>query len=291
MGSDIYEFDIAVSFATENKEYVIDFVSELSRHPIKIFFDRQHEVEIWGDKLYLYLQEVFNNKARHCIIFTSKEYKQKHWTMFELETILARHITKPDENRLVLFVKLDDTEIPGVNPTLKHLCAANYSPHQLAEATRQRIESVCKTLSHSNENTTDYHLPEVFTYLKNGLGERSNQLNGRGLNVLERSSQDQWQVKFAKSNRLVYDLVIRNNGIFNTNTQISFWDSVLEDTNSDSKYTAIVTLNSKVNPPLKIFNLGLLEGYGNQNAIVYMSKEELLDLIWQKMLSIYEAKA
>ncbi len=49
---------------------------------------RQHL--FWGKDLAQYLNNIYKNKAEYCIVFISKYYKEKLWSMLELRSALSR---------------------------------------------------------------------------------------------------------------------------------------------------------------------------------------------------------
>lgn len=72
-----YDFDVALSFAGEDREYVEQVASYLKELDVKVFYDRAEEVELWGKNLYLYLDDIYQHKSKYCVIFISKFYKKK----------------------------------------------------------------------------------------------------------------------------------------------------------------------------------------------------------------------
>jgi hypothetical protein len=50
-----FEFDIALSFAGEDRAYVDQVASILRDEGVSIFYDKFEEVNLWGKNLYDYL--------------------------------------------------------------------------------------------------------------------------------------------------------------------------------------------------------------------------------------------
>jgi hypothetical protein len=69
-----------------------------------------------GKDLYQHFGSVYRDKGRFCIILLSKHYERKLWTNHELKQAQARAFSQREE--YILPVKLDDTEIPGINATV-----------------------------------------------------------------------------------------------------------------------------------------------------------------------------
>lgn len=75
-----FEFDVTLSFAGEDRPYVEKVAKYLKEKDIKIFYDEYEKVELWGKDLYVYLDEVYQNKAKYCIMFISCHSSEKLWT-------------------------------------------------------------------------------------------------------------------------------------------------------------------------------------------------------------------
>lgn len=138
MGTDEqqFRFDVAVSFAGEDREYVGEVVAML-RDKATIFFDEDYEVEAWGQDGIEYFTDVYQNRARYAVIFVSRSYAEKVWTRTERRAALARAARQRSE--YVLPIRLDDTELDGLLPTTIYLDARRYGTQGLVDAIRQKI--------------------------------------------------------------------------------------------------------------------------------------------------------
>lgn len=125
------EFEVALSFAGEQREYVRAVASELTKRGVRVFFDENNEVNLWGKNLGEELQRVYMSASNVVVMFVSKDYAEKSWPIYERRSALARAI---DERReYVLPVRFDDTVLPGLNPSVSYLSLQNRPPEQLAE--------------------------------------------------------------------------------------------------------------------------------------------------------------
>jgi hypothetical protein len=116
-------YDIALSFAGENRDVAEELSSALARYHVRVFYDMNEQASLWGKDLYQHLQEVYRDKAKYCIVFVSKHYAEKNWPKHELKQAHARAF---GENReYILPVRLDDTEIPGINHTTGYVDLRN----------------------------------------------------------------------------------------------------------------------------------------------------------------------
>ena len=70
------EFDIALSFAGEDREYVDQVAHILKGKGISLFYDKFEEANLWGKNLYDYLSDIYQNKALYTIMFISENYNK-----------------------------------------------------------------------------------------------------------------------------------------------------------------------------------------------------------------------
>ena len=128
----IYEYDVALSFAGENREYVEEVAIFLKDFGVKVFYDNFKQDEIWGKNLFEYLQDIYQNKAKYTIVFISNQYKNKKWTRHEYRSAQVRALNEI-EQEYILPVKFDDTELPGLNENLAYVSAKNKTPKEIAD--------------------------------------------------------------------------------------------------------------------------------------------------------------
>jgi len=114
-----YKYDIALSIAGEDRAYAEALAEELKRRKIKYFYDDEEKHNLWGKNLYPYLSDLYQNEAHYCVIFISKHYATKRWTNHEREAAQARAFQENEE--YILPIRLDNTELPGILPTVAYL--------------------------------------------------------------------------------------------------------------------------------------------------------------------------
>ena len=113
------EYDVALSFAGEDRKHAKALADLLKTNGYSCFYDENELADLWGKNLYDYLSSVYKDRARYCVMFLSKHYDRKLWTNHERQLAQARAF---QENReYILPVRLDDTEIPGIPPTIGYL--------------------------------------------------------------------------------------------------------------------------------------------------------------------------
>jgi len=137
-----YDYDIAVSYASEDREIVNTYCSTLSPRAkdLRIFYDQYDQVGLWGTDLYDKLDEIYRTKALCCVIFISKHYARKVWTNHERKAAQARALQ--DNREYILPVRLDDTEIPGISPTLGYIDLRKIPISKLAYMTIEKVRKL-----------------------------------------------------------------------------------------------------------------------------------------------------
>jgi len=116
----MFEYDVALSFAGEQRSDVVAVAECLKKAGVSVFYDDYEKANLWGKNLYDHLSDVYQNKARYCVIFASKDYAEKTWTNLERQNAQARAV-KDKGAEYILPVRFDSTEIPGLLPTVGYL--------------------------------------------------------------------------------------------------------------------------------------------------------------------------
>lgn len=142
-----YDYDIALSFAGEDRQYVEKVAEYIKSHGVHVFYDSYENVNLWGKNLFIHLMDVYQNRARFCVVFISKHYKEKLWTMHELKAAFARAFESSGE--YILPARFDDTVIPGIPSTINFLDLNKLSPIDLGQA-------IIKKVSDAGEHTQAY---------------------------------------------------------------------------------------------------------------------------------------
>lgn len=114
-----YPFDVAISFAGEERVIARDIAQGLRNSGFSVFFDEFETSTMWGSDLVQFLDVVYRKRARYCIAIISSSYKIKMWTRHELRSALARRLA--EDKDYILPVRVDDTELDGLQPTTGYI--------------------------------------------------------------------------------------------------------------------------------------------------------------------------
>jgi len=132
-----FEYDVTISFAGEDRKFARQLAEELKKHGIRVFYDEFETATLWGKNLYEYLSDIYQNKARACIMLLSKHYATKSWTNLERKNAQARAFRENLE--YILPIRLDDTEIPGMLSTVAYLSVSDYTVEKIADLVVEKL--------------------------------------------------------------------------------------------------------------------------------------------------------
>jgi hypothetical protein len=83
-------YDIVISFAGEDRAYAEALANGLVAKGLSVFYDDFERSVLWGHNLYEYLTDLYQNRARYCVVLVSRHYAAKRWTRLEWRAIQAR---------------------------------------------------------------------------------------------------------------------------------------------------------------------------------------------------------
>jgi hypothetical protein len=148
-----FKYDVALSFAGEDREFVDKVAILLKEKEVKVFYDLFEEEDLWGKDLGIHFDYVYRKGARYCIPFISANYKEKMWANHEIRTAISRAIESNHE--YILPVRFDDTEIDGIRPTLGYIDLRKNNPEQLANKILKKLQKEDSMPLPEKEQETD----------------------------------------------------------------------------------------------------------------------------------------
>ena len=137
-GSQQFEYDVALSFAGSDRKYAQDLNNALVKRDIAVFYDKAYEASLWGKDLAQTLPDVFNKRARYCVVFVSREYRDRVWTMHEFSSALARAVNEKG-SEYILPIRIDDTELDGLSSSISYL-SIEIGVDRIAEILIEKLE-------------------------------------------------------------------------------------------------------------------------------------------------------
>ena len=130
-------YQVALSFAGEQRDYVEDVAQHLAARSIAVFYDGFQQTWLWGRDGVEAFHEVFAETSNFVVMFVSAEYVAKPWTRHERKSALSRMLT--EESEYVLPVRFDDIPVPGLPESVQYLESNDFTPAQLASVIVEKI--------------------------------------------------------------------------------------------------------------------------------------------------------
>lgn len=112
-------YDVALSFAGEDRSVAREIAERLRSAGYKVFFDEYEKAALWGEDLTIKLQDVYQHQSRYCVMFISHNYAEKAWTKHERRAALSRALA--ERTAYILPIRLDNTDLPGLPDVVGYL--------------------------------------------------------------------------------------------------------------------------------------------------------------------------
>ncbi len=103
------QYDIAISFAGENRNLARCIAEQLKELDISVFYDENHEVKYLGKKLTEEFEKVFLHNSKYVLCLLDFLHKEKMWPTFERDIFIKR-VPKQE----VIPIYLDDSNFVGI---------------------------------------------------------------------------------------------------------------------------------------------------------------------------------
>lgn len=302
-----YPYDVALSFAGEDRIYAEQLAELLNAQGVKVFYDRYEQAQLWGMDLYGHLADVYFKQARYCVMFISTNYERKLWTNHERKGAQARAFQQKDP--YILPIKLDDTIIPGIPETigyidLRHSSIEDIAAMVLAKLDRQPRNNGALTPSANpvGQASKERKIPmpnikrtfndfEKDQFLENSFVEIRDYFN-EALSHLEAQSSD-IKTSFTDIHNLKFICKIYIHGNLNTQCKIWLGGSFRSDTinyvegnfdinqdNSLNDYLQVNDDNGTLSLQISMMGLGLGSSVGEN-----VSPQEAAEYLWKRFTS------
>ena len=125
-----WRWDVALSFAGAQRDYVGQVAEALQARGVRCFYDADEQIELWGKYLAEELPTIYGEQAAAVVVFVSAEYAARDWTRLERRAALARAVRERRE--YVLPARFDDTPLPGLLSDMVTVDLRTRTPQQFA---------------------------------------------------------------------------------------------------------------------------------------------------------------
>jgi tetratricopeptide (TPR) repeat protein len=155
----VTRFDVALSFAGEDREVARLIAVGLKDQGLKAFFDDDEQANLLGENLYEYLADLYSNRASYCIVIVSKDYVKKRWTRHEWRATQERALRSVDE-AYILPLRLDDAELPGLLSTVGFLDLRRIGIERAIQIIATKIQSAARYNRKLEAAEQSFHLSD-----------------------------------------------------------------------------------------------------------------------------------
>lgn len=147
------EYDVALSYAAEDRSVARKIAEELRRNKIRVFFSEDSSSELWGRDLYDYLNKIYT-ETKLCLVLYSKHYYEKQWTNLEWRNLKAQSASR--SSFAILPVRIDQSEVPEDLANYQYL---TWQPGSSAKLTK-RVKDLLDTLEPAKPSSQaeNYHV-------------------------------------------------------------------------------------------------------------------------------------
>lgn len=133
------EYQIAVSFASEEGESARQVAQQLRRRDVRVFDYEDQQAALWGKDLAEELGVVFGGGSDFVLMLISEHYVRKIWTMHERRHAQAHALAKKSD--YILPVRLDDTPLPGMPSTVAYQDLRRITVEQPVELILRKLDA------------------------------------------------------------------------------------------------------------------------------------------------------
>lgn len=148
-----FNYDVAVSFASEDRAFVDRYVQMLRRNGLRVFYDEWERADLWGRDLYQHLDRIYRLQAQYCVVVVSKHYVRKTWPRHELRSAQARAMESTAA--YILPIRLDESDVPGLPPSVGYLDGHKLSINEITTLTLSKVGIRGRPLTAADVNSDE----------------------------------------------------------------------------------------------------------------------------------------
>ena len=102
-----FEYDVVIAFSAADRSTAEEFARLLAERNIKSSLDELNAPDVGSMQPAAHLAEIFGRKARYYLLLISQSFPHTNWRD-------VQPLTGPAHGSSVLPVRLDDTDLPGL---------------------------------------------------------------------------------------------------------------------------------------------------------------------------------
>jgi hypothetical protein len=135
-----YKYEVAISFAGEDRGFAEAVAKGLRDSGVQVFYDNFYAADLWGKDLSVELRKVYHESSEFCIMILSQHYLDKMWTSFERQQAIER-LVREKGKEYVLPARLDGfaSEVPGLSGSISYLSVSSNQPELVVSTFLDKI--------------------------------------------------------------------------------------------------------------------------------------------------------
>ena len=112
-------YDVGISYASEQQEYVMNVVKIIEAEHKKVFFAPNKEKVFKAKDMYEEFYKMYRYQCRYIACFISEEYRKKDYTMHEFTTALLRN--KKENYNCIIPIYFGRRGMEGLDEAISYL--------------------------------------------------------------------------------------------------------------------------------------------------------------------------
>ncbi len=226
------QYDIAVSFAGEHRDYVSRTVEACKKLGLRVFYDKDKNNEWWGGNFIRKQRTVYSSQTRFFVPFLSNEYVTKPIPMDEFSSAMMTAVKQGDG--YILPVLMDNVDVPPdlLHPHIHYFRSEDYSPEELASELQEKVASAKASgqepedIGETIERALKVRMPKIvpadwskvrerdqtFDYIAKRFKEGATQLETKRVLCTVRSGDEKISARIEHQGKIVAGIDIRRGG-------------------------------------------------------------------------------
>jgi hypothetical protein len=134
-------YDIAVSFAGQQRGYVRETVAACKAKGLRVFFDEDKTNDWWGKNFIQEQRRTYSSQTRFFVPFLSSDYLAKPIPMDEFASAMMTAVKLGDGYILPIIMGNADVPAELLHPHIGYLRSEAFTPDQLADELVKKVKS------------------------------------------------------------------------------------------------------------------------------------------------------
>lgn len=296
------EYDLAFSFAGEDRAYVEKVKVECEKVGLSIYYDLDRRIDQWGKSFIGEQRKVYSGyKTKHFVPFISRHYFAKPIPTDEFKAALMESTKR---SQYILPIKLDDSEVSTeyLHRDTQYLHKKDYPPEQLAGALKlivSRSSEPAKNVDQLLTDELDLPAPKItprtysklreaealIAYVAQNFEKHLSQLEDEGYVPVVRKKDESLRVVVEREGKTVFTLNLFFSSIGGDNT-LGFnfnQHSIMANTESVNG-----TIEPRFNEEQQAAGYRLMD-FSNFGERGFYSKQGIMEFLWKRMTEQLEA--